>query len=142
VSFSPRPGSDVSVYASIVGSWLSLAGYSETNAGSPFPATIAPVSAASTVARLGAAWTTAVTPVLDMTLSAEMGHVFGSVQVEGSVAGRTFAGSDNGFSFADVEATASWRASDALRIDATAGATLAEHAGAALRAGSTLRLAF
>ena len=144
VLYAPSPNNEIAFSGTLMRDWLTVAGYSETFAlTNLFAADVAGGTSTFDVVKAGAAWTTAVSPQMDATLSAAVGKSFAHDGVAANVAFvGPVTGTPQGELFAEYGVRLGWELSPTATVDAFALGSTGTVSGTHIQVGSALRVHF
>lgn len=142
--YAPDPSNEIAFTGTLLQSWLSVDGYSETfGTDNLFPASFGDATNSFTTVKADAAWSSALTPDIDLTLNAAIGHTFANDAVAADVA---FVGpvSVSGQSelFAEYGARLGWAFGPTTTLGVFAQGSSGAVTGTHVQAGTTLSLQF
>lgn len=142
--YAPDPSNQIAFTGTLSQSWLSVDGYSETfSEDNLFPARFDDATDSFTTVKADAAWTSALTSDIDLTLNAALGHTFANDAVAADVA---FVGpiSVEGQSelFAEYGARLGWNLAPSTTLGVFAQGSSGAVSGTHVQAGTTFSLQF
>lgn len=142
--YAPDASNQIAFTGTLMQSWLNVDGYSETfGPDNLFPAAFKDSINGFTTVKADAAWSSALTPEIDLTLNAAIGHSFANDPVTADVA---FVGpvSVSGQSelFAEYGARLGWTFSPSTTLGVFAQGSTGAVTGTHVQAGTTLSLQF
>lgn len=144
VMLAPDPDNQIVFSATLGHSWLGVDAFSETmSEDNLFAASMDDQTLDFSTIKAGAAWTTNLTPELDLTLHGGVGRTIAPDSVAANVmfvGDVDVAGRDE--SFAEYGARLGWAVTDAITADAFVLGTTGELSGTHVQAGSALRIRF
>ena len=138
------PSNEIAFTGTLLQSWLSVDGYSETfGTDNLFPATFGDSTNSFTTVKADAAWTSAVTPDIDLTVHGAIGHSFANDAVAADVAfvGPVSVGGQSEL-FAEYGARLGWTFGPSTTLGVFAQGSSGAVSGTHVQAGTTLSLQF
>jgi hypothetical protein len=142
--YAPDRSNEIAFTGTLLQSWLSVDGYSETfGTDNLFPATFGDSTNSFTTVKADAAWTSAVTPDIDLTVHGAIGHTFANDAVTADVAfvGPVSVGGQSEL-FAEYGARLGWTFGPSTTLGVFAQGSSGAVSGTHVQAGTTLSLQF
>jgi hypothetical protein len=142
--YAPDPSNEIAFTGTLLQSWLSVDGYSETfGADNLFPAAFGDSTNSFTTVKADAAWTSAATPDIDLTVHGAIGHTFANDAVGADVAfvGPVSVGGQSEL-FAEYGARLGWAFGPSTTLGVFAQGSSGAVSGTHVQAGTTLSLQF
>ncbi|WP_439601636.1 hypothetical protein [Devosia sp.] len=142
--YAPDPSNEIAFTGTLLQSWLSVDGYSETfGTDNLFPATFGDSTNSFTTVKADAAWTSAVTPDIDLTVHGAIGHTFANDAVTADVAfvGPVSVGGQSEL-FAEYGARLGWTFGPSTTLGVFAQGSSGAVSGTHVQAGTTLSMQF
>lgn len=142
--FAPAPDNEIVFSASLTHSWLAVDGYSETfSEDNLFPASFDDSEGSYDTIKAKAAWTTGITPNVDVTLTGAVGQTFANDDVDAEVmfVGPLSVGGKSEL-FAEYGARVGWDFGPGANWSVFAQGSTGAASGTHLQAGTTVSLAF
>jgi len=144
VLYAPSPNNEIAFSGTLMRDWLTVAGYSETFAlTNLFAADVAGGTSTFDAIKAGAAWTTAVSPQMDATISAAVGKSFAHDGVAANVAFvGPVTGAPQGELFAEYGVRLGWELSPTATVDAFALGSTGTVSGTHIQVGTAVKVRF
>jgi hypothetical protein len=144
VLFAPNLSNQIAFSGSLTHTALSVAGYSETlGETNLFAANVGSSTGSYDTVELGVAWTTAIAPTLDVTLSAGLGKTFSHDPVTANVAFvGTFTSAAQDEVFASYGARLGWKFAPNMTADAFVLGSSGQISGTDIKLGAALHMQF
>jgi hypothetical protein len=144
VLYAPSPNNEIAFSGTLMRDWLSVDGYSETfSLTNLFAADVAGGTSTFDVIKAGAAWTTAVSPQMDATISAAVGKSFAHDGVAANVAFvGPVTGAPQGELFAEYGVRLGWELSPTATVDAFALGSTGTVSGTHIQVGTAVKVRF
>lgn len=144
VMFAPDPDNEIVFSASLGRSWLGVNAFGETmNADNLFAASMHDQTLGFSTIKAGAAWTTNLSPDVDLTLHGAIGRTLAPDSADAKVmfvGDVTVSGSDE--TFAEYGARLGWAVTDTITADAFLLGSSGELSGTHMQVGSALHIRF